>query len=165
MTGVELGLTAGFLILLVWLSWVDFKTGYLPDILQVGLALLGLLALLVGSPIDVGWGPAIIGAVGAAAVFYALRWAVSVYKKREAMGLGDVKLIANAGLWLGWWDIAYVMLAAGVVTLVGGMVAALITKKPVLQGEMPLGPGLALGMAVVYLVRLIDGPSLFTTLY
>ena len=164
MTPIDLALSAGFLGLLAWLAWIDFRTGYLPDILQIALAVLGLAALVIGSPIAVDWRAALIGALGAAGVFYGLRWAVSVYKQREAMGLGDVKLIANAGLWLGWWDIAYVMLAAGVVTLIGGAIGAVLTKRPVLQGEMPLGPGLALGMAAVYLVRLIQGPSLFTTL-
>jgi len=164
MTIIDLILSGGFVSLLVWLAWIDFRTGYLPDVLQIALAVLGILSLIVGSPAGVPWQHAVIGAAAAGGVFYALRWAVSVYKKREAMGLGDVKLIANAGLWLGWWDIAYVMLMAGVLTLIGGFVAAAVTKKPILQGEMPLGPGLAAGMIIVYVARLWSGPSLFATL-
>jgi len=130
MTWIDIALSGGLAVVLAALAYIDFRTGYLPDVLQIAAALLGIAALALGSPIGVTWGPALFGAAGSAAVFYALRHVVSLWKQREAMGLGDVKLIAVAGLWLGWWDIPWVMLTGGVVTLAEG-----VSKSRVADGR------------------------------
>ena len=49
------------------LSVIDFKTGYLPDVIVAPLGLLGLGVAVVGSPIEVTWPMALLNA--------AQRWA------------------------------------------------------------------------------------------
>lgn len=136
---------------LVWLAVVDFKTGYLPDSLQIVLAMSGLGVALIGSPIGITWQAALIGAGVNGAVFWGLRWLVRRLKGREAMGFGDVKLVAAGGLWLGPWALAYIMAAGGILTLFGAGIAGLAMGKPVWKGEMPLGPGLAAGILGVFI--------------
>jgi leader peptidase (prepilin peptidase) / N-methyltransferase len=114
------------------------------------LGVIGLAVAIIGSPIGVTWDMALLAAAINAGVFYGLRWLISRMKGREAMGLGDVKLVAVAGLWLGPFALPYIMAVAGIATLVGAGIAGLATGKPVWQGEMPLGPGLALGMFGVF---------------
>ncbi|MSO97510.1 MAG: prepilin peptidase [Rhodospirillaceae bacterium] len=143
---------------LVALSIVDFRTGYLPDVIVAPLGLVGLAVAIIGSPIKVSWVMALIGAGINTALFYGLRWAVSRWKGREAMGLGDVKLIGVGGLWLGPWGLPYIMAAAGIVTLFGALIAGIVTGKPVWQGEMPLGPGLALGILGVFIAAVAGWP-------
>ncbi|MCB2108320.1 MAG: prepilin peptidase [Rhodobacteraceae bacterium] len=140
------------------LSVIDFRTGYLPDWIQILLALAGIAALSIGSPIGVSWTSGAAGAALNMAVFYGLRWLVSRMKQREAMGLGDVKLVGVGGLWLGPWALPYIMAAGGIVTLLGAGVAGLITGKPVWKGEMPLGPGLALGILGTFIAALFKVP-------
>jgi len=134
------------------LSYIDFKTGYLPDVIVAPLGLAGITIAVLGSPIGVSWQMALLGAAINIAVFYGLRWLVSRMKGREAMGLGDVKLIGVGGLWLGPMALPYIMAAAGIATLVGAGFAGIITRKPVWRGEMPLGPGLALGIWGVFIL-------------
>jgi leader peptidase (prepilin peptidase)/N-methyltransferase len=132
------------------LSYIDFKTGYLPDVIVGPLGLIGLAVALIGSPIEVSWQMALLGAAINGGVFYGLRWLVSRLKGREAMGLGDVKLIAVGGLWLGPFALPYIMAVAGILTLLGAGIGGAIMRKAVWKGEMPLGPGLCLGIWGVY---------------
>jgi len=139
---------------LIALAVIDFRTGYLPDWIQLVLAVAGLGVVLIGSPVKLTWPMALLGATINMAVFYGLRWIVSRIKNREAMGLGDVKLVGVGGLWLGPLALPYIMAVGGIATLLGALVAGVITGKPVWQGEMPLGPGLALGILGTYIAAL-----------
>ena len=86
-------------VCLTWLAIVDLRTGYLPDPLQAVLAVAGLIAAIVGSPVGITWQDSLTGAAINGGVFWGLRWLVSRLKGREAMGFGDVKLVAAGGLW------------------------------------------------------------------
>jgi leader peptidase (prepilin peptidase)/N-methyltransferase len=131
---------------LATLSWIDLKTGYLPDALQALLAVAGVGLALIGSPVGVGWRLALSGAIVNGGVFWSLRWVVSRLKQREAMGLGDVKLVAVGGLWLGPWALPLIMAVGGLGTLLGAGIASAVVRRPLWRGEMPLGPGLAVGI-------------------
>ncbi len=145
------------------LAVIDFRTGYLPDRIQAGLAATGLVVVAIGSPIQIGWTGALLGAAINMAFFYGLRWVVTRAKGREAMGLGDVKLVGVGGLWLGPLALPYIMAVGGIATLVGALVAGLITGKPVWRGEMPLGPGLALGILGTFIAALAGASFLTLT--
>jgi leader peptidase (prepilin peptidase)/N-methyltransferase len=137
------------------LAVIDLKTGYLPDPLQAGLAVGGLGVAIAGSPVGVHWLAAITGAALNGGVFWGLRWLVSRLKGREAMGFGDVKLVAVGGLWLGPLALPYIMAAGGILTLLGAGIASVFLRRAVWRGEMPLGPGLAVGIAACFAAALL----------
>lgn len=139
---------------LIWLSVVDLRTGYLPDPVQAGLAVAGAGIAVAGSPIDIDWRLALAGAVLNGGVFWALRWLVSRLKGREAMGFGDVKLVAVGGLWLGPLALPYIMAAGGILTLLGVGLLSLVRRRALWRGEMPLGPGLAAGILALFVAGL-----------
>lgn len=147
-------------LILLALAAIDLRTGYLPDPLQMALAGVGLIVLAIGSPIGLSWQMALAGAALNGGIFWGLRWLVTRLKGREAMGLGDVKLVAAGGLWVGPLALPYIMAAGGILTLVGALVTGLITRKPVWQGEMPLGPGLAAGLLASFIAALLKVPGL-----
>jgi leader peptidase (prepilin peptidase)/N-methyltransferase len=142
------------------LSWIDLRTGYLPDPIQILLAVVGIVIVGVGSPVGISWRLALLGAGLNAGVFWSLRWIISRFKGREAMGLGDVKLVAVGGLWLGPWALAYIMAVGGLATLIGVAVASLFKRKALWRGEMPLGPGLAAGILGCFAAALLHTPWL-----
>jgi leader peptidase (prepilin peptidase) / N-methyltransferase len=146
--------------ILVALSAIDLRTGYLPDPLQIALAVSGGAVALVGSPIGLSWQMALAGAALNGAVFFGLRWLVSRLKGREAMGFGDVKLVAAGGLWVGPLALPYIMAAGGILTLLGVGLAGLVTRRPLWKGEMPLGPGLACGILACFVAALFEFPGL-----
>jgi leader peptidase (prepilin peptidase)/N-methyltransferase len=142
------------------MSWIDLRTGYLPDYLQMTLALAGVTLLALGSPVGITWTLALIGAAFNAGLFWGLRWIVSRLKGREAMGLGDVKLVGVAGLWLGPWALPWIMAVGGLATLAGVGLVSLIKRRALWQGEMPLGPGLAAGILGCFIAALLNAPWL-----
>lgn len=148
---------------LTWLAIVDLRTGYLPDVLQAVLASSGLAVAFIGSPVGISWPAALAGAAANGGVFWGLRWLVSRLKGREAMGFGDVKLVAAGGLWLGPWALPFIMAAGGILTLIGAGIAGVALRKPIWRGEMPLGPGLAAGILGTFIAALAHASWLALT--
>lgn len=120
-------------LLIGWL--IGTRVGTTPFIMQaMGGAFAGYLA---GG--GVVWGIRILGTLGFG---------------REAMGMGDVHLLAAVGAVLGWRDAVLAMFAAAFIGLAWAIIAALL--QSVIQGvrrEAPFGPHLAIGAAVVFLLR------------
>lgn len=76
-----------------------------------------------------------------------VRWLGTVVFRREAMGLGDAKLMAVIGGFLGWRAVPVVFLLAAFVGAVVGIASWLRTR----DHEIPLGPFLSLGAVLVVL--------------
>ena len=129
-------------IFLVVLSDVDLRTGYLPNWLTLPLIALGVVqAWSVQFPVLLS----VLGAV----IGYLLIFVLSEYwhrvRGRQGIGLGDAKLLAASGSWLGVYLLPQVLLvasAAGLLT-VGGQ-AVLSSKSVDLKESIPFGPFLAL---------------------
>ena len=131
--------------LAVWLGLIavtDRKTLRIPDGLSLPLVAAGLL-LAALAPTQVlaahliGAGAGFLLMAGFGALHFRLRGI-------EGLGLGDAKLYAGAGAWLGWEALPWVLLvAAG-----AGLLSALVARKP---GQIAFGPWLALGFLLCWL--------------
>ena len=97
--------------LLVLLVVADLRHQILPDSLTATLLASGLVAaLLLPSP---SFSEAVVGAAIGGGSFFALRFAYFRYRGIEGLGLGDVKLMAGLGAWLGpTWLAPLVLIAA-----------------------------------------------------
>lgn len=120
-----------------------------------GLALGGLLGWFVPDPL-----PLFVQAVGGTFLGYlvggAMIWATRILGTlafgREAMGLGDVHLLAAVGAVLGWEAAVWAFFTAPFIGLgwtVLALVIALFSRK--FRRELPYGPHLAIGTLVVLL--------------
>ena len=67
---------------------------------------------------------------------------------REAMGLGDVTLMAMVGAWLGWQPCVLVCVLAVFIGLVHGVMQAVLRR----ESELPFGPSLCLATVLVVLL-------------
>lgn len=66
---------------------------------------------------------------------------------REAMGLGDVKLLAAIGAFLGWKSTLFTIFSSSIIGgVVGGLL--LLTRKANWQGRIPYGPYLVIGALI-----------------
>ncbi|HEY8189864.1 MAG TPA: A24 family peptidase [Micavibrio sp.] len=151
--------------LLVALSIVDLRVRLLPDKLVFSFALLGVVFHFTNhfqylSPAGMGFG-FLLGA----GILYAIRMAANRIYERDALGLGDVKLMGAAGLWLGP-DMVLIALTAGAMAgmihgLGVGMHQARKTRTPLCLSalEVPAGPGFAIGIALagLYQFMLLTG--------
>ncbi|MCE9630495.1 MAG: A24 family peptidase [Planctomycetia bacterium] len=87
----------------------------------------------------------LVGLAVAAGIIWLTRAGASRALGREAMGLGDVTLMAMVGVWLGWQPCVLVCFLAVFIGLAHGIVQ-IVTRS---ETELPFGPSLCLGSAVV----------------
>jgi leader peptidase (prepilin peptidase)/N-methyltransferase len=130
-------------------SIVDFRHLFLPDGLVLPLIPAGI-ALHVAIAPD-RWPDHAIGAAAGYLGLVAVRALYARLRGREGLGLGDAKLLAAAGAWVGWQGLPSVLFLAAVTTL-AALLAARAAKLPVdPKGELPFGPALAFALWLVWL--------------
>jgi leader peptidase (prepilin peptidase)/N-methyltransferase len=115
-------LTALAAALFVWytiaLSFIDQKTGYLPDDLTLPLVWIGLLANLGGAFVPIA--EAVIGAAAAYLFLWTVNALFRLARGMDGMGYGDFKLYAAVGAFLGWKFLPLVILLSSFVGLAFG---------------------------------------------
>ena len=141
--------TCGFGWCLAVCGAIDVRHMLLPDVLTVPLLIAGLAVAAAIAPANL---PAhLIGALAGFAVFIAIGWFFRRLTGREGLGMGDAKLLAAAGAWLGWPGLPSVVLFAAA----SGILATVITRnfKFAKDGGAPIafGPHLGLGAWLVWL--------------
>ena len=147
-----LAVTLALTVTLLAIAIVDLRSFRIPDVLSLPLAAVGLLLAWGGSQaLSPGtiFADHLIGASVAYLLFAALGEVIHRRSGLEALGLGDAKLFAAAGAWLGWQALPQVLLIASV----GGLGYALIVRRR--HGPQPIafGPWIALGFLSVWLAR------------
>lgn len=122
----------------------DFAHRRIPNDWSLAIAVLGLLdAALAGRVVE-----ALATGVGGAALLWIFGKLYALIRGREGLGLGDVKLVAGLGIWLGPVALVWCFMAASIVTAILG-IAALMMRR--LSDDPPFGPGLlvaALALAI-----------------
>ena len=150
--GVEALRGAVFTTILLGIAMTDARAYVIPDEFSLGGLGFGLVfALFAGrQPL----GTALLGA----AVGFGLLWLVAVLGgwmfKQEAMGGGDIKMMAMVGAFLGWQGTLLTV-------FLGALIGSLVFVPLTLAGHkklVPFGIFLALGAAATYLV----GPAILT---
>lgn len=130
-------------------TFVDLDHLILPDRVTIGGMIAGPL-LSVAFPVLQGQAervPALIQSLLGLALGYGLLWLVATLGrailKREAMGMGDWKLLGAIGACLGWQAVLFTIFVSSLSgTMLGlGFIAA---GKKELQSKIPYGPHLAL---------------------
>jgi leader peptidase (prepilin peptidase)/N-methyltransferase len=128
--------------LLAALVAVDLRERRLPDGLNLALALAALVFHAAGDG-DSATGPELVaGAVLGAGFFYLLRAVFFRLRGVEALGLGDVKFMAAAGLWVGIWGIGPLILIAATTTLLVAVLrhAGALSSEGLRRRRIPVGP-------------------------
>ncbi len=117
-----------FAAMLVALSFVDLATWLLPHVLTWPLLGAGLVASALGVSAAPSLAASAAGAAIGFAAFAAIAWLGKVVARREAMGLGDVWLLAGIGAWEGARALLPVVLLASIQGSVVGLVLVAIGK-------------------------------------
>lgn len=138
-------LWCGFAATLVVASFVDWETTLLPDVFTLNLMWAGLVASALGWTIPLH--DALWGVVAAALALGGISKAWKLLRGMEGMAMGDVKLLAALGAWLGWQMLLPIVLAASAIGALVGIGMKL--TGALREGRyVPFGPFLA-GAALV----------------
>lgn len=143
--------TAGLGWMLLCLSAIDVKSFRLPDWGTLSLVLAGLGLATAGMT-----GPPIEHALGAAlgyAALAAIGWGYRRWRGVDGLGLGDAKLFAAAGAWLGVFGLASTLLIGAATGLAIALALSLVDRRRELGRRMaiPFGPALAAGFWITWL--------------
>ena len=145
-----LGLSAFLAATLAVLSAIDLATFRLPDSLTLPLAAGGLvLPWLLGDGIS--FTERTLAAASAFAVIAGIDLIYRRLRGRQGMGLGDAKLFAAAGSWLGAEPLSHVMLWATASALAAVAVAALRKGGLARDTRIAFGPFLAFGFWMAWI--------------
>ena len=152
------------LLVLITLSIIDLKTFLLPNRLvalfaALGITFHGTTGFSYTPPLDMA-----LGALIAGSLLYGIRFGGNRIYNTDTLGLGDVKLMTAAGLWLG---VDFVLVAITLGALAGfihgiGLAAYLHlkTKAPVSLNRLniPAGPGFAAGTVIAAALKFSGVP-------
>jgi leader peptidase (prepilin peptidase)/N-methyltransferase len=130
------------------LAVIDRQHKLLPD--RVTLPSIGIGALLLAvAAVAIGNGAALLRAVLGAVVLYVV-FVVLVLISPRSIGMGDAKLAALLGLYLGWlgWGVLLLGTAAGFAVQAVLALVLLASRRIGLRGELPFGPAMLIGAAL-----------------
>ncbi|OIN86302.1 MAG: hypothetical protein AUJ12_06595 [Alphaproteobacteria bacterium CG1_02_46_17] len=143
------------ILTLITLSVIDFRTWILPDWLNLILAILGITFHASTSFFFMPPSGLFYGAAVGAGILYLIRMGGNYYYKQDTLGLGDVKLLGAAGLWLGVEGVVMAMTVGAFAGLIHGIIVAVYRgikekSRPNLNRLMiPAGPGFCIGILII----------------
>lgn len=141
--GAESVLVTVLLVLLMILAVVDIRHYIIPDQVQAGVAATGLMHATLEGRLAAH---ALTGA-GALLAGWLLAAAYRQVRRREGLGMGDVKFFGAAGCWLGGMGfLPFLCLGSALGTAFGA-----VWSRRNLGAPFPFGPGLAAALAVCVL--------------
>ena len=146
-----------FLLLLTACAVADINAGIVPDLIVILITVLAVVKFFVTEPFSINTAvPYLIGAVCVSVPMLIVALII-----KGAFGGGDIKLMAAAGLYLGWkFTVAGVVVGLFAAGLYG--IYLLIRKKAGPKSQLRLAPFLAYGLAAATLfgdliIRLVFG--------
>jgi len=125
---------------LIAVTWIDNDTMEIPDSLNIAIAVCGVFAIFIVP--DIGLRSQLAGIAVAAVPLFV----VAIFIE-GAFGFGDVKLMASAGLFLGWQNC---LLALFIGIIIGGVYGAILLAARKKRGNehFAFGPALCVGIGL-----------------
>lgn len=131
-----------FWSILIVCSVIDMDHQIIPDVISLPMIL--ATPLVVYFHPDLDWKSAAIGVVAGGGLLFAISWTYWLIRKNIGMGMGDIKLLAAIGGWLGYQSIFPTIFYGSVLGSVFALLMMIVTwdfrSKPI-----PFGPYLAIG--------------------
>jgi leader peptidase (prepilin peptidase) / N-methyltransferase len=122
---------------------IDLEHQLLPNAITIPGILVGFVFSLFTEP---GWVSSLIGIVLGYGVLYVVAQAYYRVRREEGLGMGDLKMLAMVGAFVGWQlTLLTLILASFSGTIIG--LALIVSKRASMRYALPFGTFLALGAA------------------
>jgi leader peptidase (prepilin peptidase)/N-methyltransferase len=132
---------------LIVLALIDLRHRILPNRITIGGTLLGFLFSLFLPP---GWLASLIGILIGGGVLFVVGEVYLKLRGIEGMGMGDVKMLAMIGAFLGWQAVLVTLVLSSLSGALVGMIL-LVTHKGNMKYQLPFGTFLAAAALVASL--------------
>ncbi|ROR05154.1 leader peptidase (prepilin peptidase)/N-methyltransferase [Erwinia sp. JUb26] len=137
--------------LLLALALIDIEHLLLPDLLTLPLLWLGMLFQILHCLPHISLQQSVIGALSGYLALWLPAHGYRLLRGKEVLGMGDAKLLAALGAWLGWQALPMLLLLASLGSLIWLCASRLISQRS-LTTPFPFGPGLAAAGLVLFIV-------------
>jgi leader peptidase (prepilin peptidase) / N-methyltransferase len=137
---------------LIVLFAIDLEHHLLPNAITLPGIAIGLLFSLFTEP---GWLASLLGVLLGGGLLYATAEAYYRVRREEGLGMGDVKMLAMVGAFLGWKLTVLTLMLSSVSGAVIGLLM-IAAKRGSMKYALPFGTFIALGAAAAATV----GPAL-----
>jgi leader peptidase (prepilin peptidase) / N-methyltransferase len=137
---------------LIVLFAIDLEHHLLPNAITLPGIVAGFILSFFTEP---GWVSSLIGILVGGGLLYAIAEAYYRVRHEEGLGMGDVKMLAMVGAFIGWQLTFLTLMMASVAGSVIG-IALIATKRGGMKYALPFGTFLALGAAAAATV----GPAI-----
>ena len=126
--------------MLIVLFFIDLRHRILPNVITVGGTIAGFILSVVAPP---GWTSSLLGLVIGGLIPLLLAEAYFRLRKIEGLGMGDVKMLALIGAFLGW---KLVLLTLALASLLGSVVGVglIVARRGNMKLALPFGTFLAI---------------------
>lgn len=157
------GLTAEFfsfsyiILILITMFFIDLRTKIIPDELVIAGLAGGFLVFIYNAflPLSIypsaSWWEPLMGVLPGSGILLLIAiLGMAIYKSDEVMGMGDVKIFAPIGMFLGWKMCIFALMMS---MFIGGMTSILLILFRVKKRKdtIPFGPFIAIAVLVTVL--------------
>ncbi len=129
---------------------LDLESHWLPDRLTLPLAGTGLAVGWIG--IGPAFGDRLAGAAAGFLVLEIVAMAYAAWRGRQGLGGGDPKLLAAIGAWLGWRQLPFVLVGAGLLGLAAILMMRMRGRAVAATDKLPSGTLMALAAWPIWLL-------------
>jgi leader peptidase (prepilin peptidase) / N-methyltransferase len=136
-----------FACALVVLFGIDLEHQILPNVITLPGIVAGVIFAIAGPP---GLQGSLLGVLLGGGVLYAIAAGYYAWRKEEGLGMGDVKMLAMIGAFLGWQAVLLTLVLASIAGAVIG-VALMAVQRGTMKYALPFGTFLAVGAVVAML--------------
>ena len=143
-----LAVRLAFACALIVLFAIDLRHRILPNVITLPGIAAGFAASCFLPP---GWISSLIGIVGGGGILFAIAEVYYRVRGQEGLGMGDVKMLAMIGAFLGWPLMLLTLVLASFAGSVVG-VTLIASGRGGMQAALPFGTFLALGALVAAVV-------------
>jgi len=135
-------------VILVVLFGIDLHHQILPNVITLPGIAIGFAFSLAGPP---GWMASLTGIALGAGILYGIAAAYYAVRREEGLGMGDVKMLAMLGAFLGWKAVLVTLILASFSGALVG-VGIIAFSRGTMRLALPFGTFLAVGALAAMLV-------------
>jgi len=148
-----------FIAVLIVVTFIDIDHRIIPDVITLPGIVLGLAAsfLLPRTSLT----DALLGILLGGGSLLAVAVIYRLITKKDGMGMGDVKLLAMIGAFIGWQGVLFTIFIGSLAGSLIGFILVFAQRRKDLKLAVPFGPFLSLG-AILYVFA---GPELIFWYY
>jgi len=133
--------------ILIALFGIDLEHQILPNSITLPGIAIGVLFSLIAPP---GIRDSLIGVVLGGGILYAIAGAYYLWRREEGMGMGDVKMLAMIGAFLGWKAVLVTLVLSSFSGAIIGLLLMAV-QRGTMKFALPFGTFLAIGALIAML--------------